>query len=46
MIMLPVITLSTEETLLLIPGTLQGAALALGVSYPRTILQGDPPRWV
>lgn len=34
MIMLPVITLSTEETLLLIPMTLREAALALGVSYP------------
>ena len=39
MIMLPVITLSTEETLLLIPGSLREAALALGVSYPRTILK-------
>ena len=34
MIMLPVITLSTEETLLLIPVSLREAALALGVSYP------------
>jgi len=32
MIMLPVITLSTEETLLLIPVSLREAALALGVS--------------
>jgi phosphate transport system permease protein len=39
MIMLPVITLSTEETLLLIPGSLREAALALGVSYPRTIVK-------
>jgi phosphate transport system permease protein len=39
MIMLPVITLSTEETLRLIPVSLREAALALGVSYPRTILK-------
>jgi phosphate transport system permease protein len=39
MIMLPVITLSTEETLLLIPVTLREAALALGVSYSRTIMR-------
>jgi phosphate transport system permease protein len=39
MIMLPVITLATEETLLLIPVSLREAALALGVSYPRTILR-------
>ncbi len=39
MIMLPVITLSTEETLLLIPMSLREAALALGVSYPRTVLK-------
>ncbi len=39
MIMLPVITLSTEETLLLIPMTLREAALALGVSYPRTVMR-------
>jgi phosphate transport system permease protein len=39
MIMLPVITLSTEETLLMIPISLREAALALGVSYPRTILK-------
>jgi phosphate transport system permease protein len=39
MIMLPVITLSTEETLLMIPVTLREAALALGVSYSRTILR-------
>jgi phosphate transport system permease protein len=34
-----VITLATEETLLLIPVSLREAALALGVSYPRTILR-------
>jgi len=39
MIMLPVITLATEETLLLIPLSLREAALALGVSYPRTVLK-------
>jgi phosphate transport system permease protein len=39
MIMLPVTTLSTEETLLLIPGSLKEAALALGVSYPRMIFK-------
>jgi phosphate transport system permease protein len=39
MIMLPVITLSTEETLLMIPLSLREAALALGVSYPRTIMK-------
>ncbi len=39
MIMLPVITLATQETLLLIPVSLREAALALGVSYPRTILR-------
>jgi phosphate transport system permease protein len=39
MIMLPVITLSTEETLLMIPVSLREAALALGVSYPGTILK-------
>jgi phosphate transport system permease protein len=39
MIMLPVITLSTAETLLLIPLSLREAALALGVSYPRTLLK-------
>jgi phosphate transport system permease protein len=39
MIMLPVITLATEETLLLIPSSLREAALALGVSYPRMILK-------
>jgi len=39
MIMLPVITLSTEETLRMIPVSLREAALALGVSYPRTVLR-------
>jgi phosphate transport system permease protein len=39
MIMLPVITLATQETLLMIPTTLREAALALGVSYPRTVLR-------
>jgi phosphate transport system permease protein len=39
MIMLPVITLATQETLLMIPVSLREAALALGVSYPATILR-------
>jgi phosphate transport system permease protein len=39
MIMLPVITLSTEETLLMIPLSLREASLALGVSYTSTILK-------
>jgi len=39
MIMLPVIALSTEETLRLIPLSLREAALALGVSYTGTILK-------
>jgi phosphate transport system permease protein len=39
MIMLPVIALSTEETLRLIPVSLREAALALGVSYAGTILK-------
>jgi phosphate transport system permease protein len=39
MIMVPVITLSTEETLLMIPMALREAALALGVSYPRTVMR-------
>lgn len=39
MIMLPVITLATAETLLLVPASLREASLALGVSYPRTILK-------
>jgi phosphate transport system permease protein len=39
MIMLPVITLATGETMALIPMSLREAALALGVSYPRTVLR-------
>jgi phosphate transport system permease protein len=37
--MLPVIITATEETLKLIPEGLREASLALGVSYPRTILK-------
>jgi phosphate transport system permease protein len=37
--MLPVIVMSTEETLKLIPDSLREASLALGVPYPRTILK-------
>ncbi len=37
--MLPVIVMATEETLKLIPDSLREASLALGVSYPRTILK-------
>jgi phosphate transport system permease protein len=37
--MLPVIVMSTEETLKLMPGSLKEASLALGVPYPRTILK-------
>ncbi len=37
--MLPVIVMSTEETLKLIPDTLKEASLALGVPYHRTILK-------
>jgi phosphate transport system permease protein len=37
--MLPVIVMSTEETLKLVPGSLKEASLALGVPYPRTILK-------
>lgn len=37
--MLPVIVMSTEETLKLIPDTLKEASLALGVPYPRTIVK-------
>lgn len=37
--MLPVIITATEETLKLIPDSLREASLALGVSYPRTILK-------
>jgi phosphate transport system permease protein len=39
MMMLPVIITATEQTLKLIPGSLKEASLALGVSYPRTILK-------
>jgi len=39
LMMLPVIITATEETLKLIPGSLKEASLALGVSYPRTILK-------
>ena len=39
MMMLPVITKSVEETLLLIPHSLKEASLALGVSYGRTIFK-------
>ena len=37
--MLPVIVMSTEETLKLIPDNLKEASLALGVPYPRTIMK-------
>lgn len=37
--MLPVIITATEETLKLVPESLREASLALGVSYPRTILK-------
>jgi len=39
LMMLPVIIPATEETLKLIPESLKEASLALGVSYPRTILR-------
>jgi phosphate transport system permease protein len=39
LMMLPVIITATEETLKLIPDSLREASLALGVSYPRTILK-------
>jgi phosphate transport system permease protein len=39
LMMLPVIITTTEETLKLIPDSLREASLALGVSYPRTILK-------
>ncbi len=39
LMMLPVIVTATEETLKLIPDGLKEASLALGVSYPRTILK-------
>ncbi len=39
LMMLPVIVTATEETLKLIPESLREASLALGVSYPRTVLK-------
>jgi len=39
LMMLPVTVTATEETLKLIPDSLREASLALGVSYPRTILK-------
>ncbi len=39
LMMLPVVITATEQTLKLIPGSLKEASLALGVSYPRTILK-------
>lgn len=39
LMMLPVIIMTTEETLKLIPDSLREASLALGVSYPRTVLK-------
>ena len=39
LMMLPVIVTATEETLKLTPDSLREASLALGVSYPRTILK-------
>ncbi len=39
MMMLPIIITAAEETLKLIPDSLREASLALGVSYPRTILK-------
>ncbi len=41
--MLPVIVMSTEETLKLIPDTLKEASLALGVPYPGTIVKAILP---
>jgi phosphate transport system permease protein len=37
--MLPMVVTATEETLKLVPDTLREASLALGVSYPRTVLK-------
>jgi phosphate transport system permease protein len=37
--MLPVVVMATEETLKLVPDSLREASLALGVSYPRTIMK-------
>jgi phosphate transport system permease protein len=39
LMMLPVVITATEETLKLIPQSLREASLALGVSYPRSILK-------
>jgi phosphate transport system permease protein len=39
MMMLPVIVMATDETLRLIPDSLKEAALALGASYPNTVLK-------
>jgi phosphate transport system permease protein len=39
LMMLPVIVTATGETLKLIPDSLREASLALGVSYPRTIIK-------
>lgn len=39
MMMLPVIVMATDETLRLIPDNLKEAALALGASYPSTVLR-------
>jgi len=39
LMMLPVVITATEQTLILIPGSLKEASLALGVSYPRTTLK-------
>jgi phosphate transport system permease protein len=39
LMMLPVIITATEQTLKLIPESLKESSLALGVSYPRTILK-------
>jgi phosphate transport system permease protein len=39
MIMLPVITLATTETFMMIPMSLREAALALGASYPSTVFR-------
>jgi len=39
MMMLPVIVMATDETLRLIPDSLKEASLALGASYPSTVLK-------
>jgi phosphate transport system permease protein len=46
LMMLPVIITATEETLKLIPESLREASLALGVSYPRTMLKVIVPAGV